>query len=345
MNIDDLYRQLRLGHVQAQGIVDTISDPLVVLDTRLCVLSANRSFFETFNVDGFETIGKPIYELGKGQWDIPELRKLLVEIIPRATAIIDYEVETEFPDLGRRTMLVTARGLTHAGGPRSILLTIKDATETIQQDIAKDILYGEMRHRVRNLLTIAEVMARTTSTEGRTADQYRDTFLGRFRALTQAHEIALGEPGGLGLQRVIECILVPYATATSVVIDDSPETDLECASLVTLSLVFHELATNAAKYGALSAPEGRVHVWWEINEAVEELCLHWVESGGPPVAPQVRNGQGSMLIASSVEYTLAGQLKQRYLKEGLQLALTIPISKSSAGREQGHAKDRADSGR
>ncbi|AZL59568.1 PAS domain-containing protein [Tabrizicola piscis] len=341
MNIDDLYRQLRSGHVQAQGIVDTISHPLVVLDARLCVQSANRTFFETFNVDGFETIGKPIYELGTGQWDIPELRRLLGEIIPRATAVIDYEVETYFPDLGQRTMLITARAMTHSGGPRGILLSIIDATDQVQRDLAKDILYGEMRHRVRNLLTIAEVLARTTTTAGRTAEQYRDTFLGRFRSLTQAHEIALGGPGGLGLRRVIECILAPYTTATSVLIEGGPEVDLESAKLVTLSLVFHELATNAAKYGALSVPEGRVAVHWEGGEAEGALRIHWVETGGPPVSPRVKKGHGTMLIASSVEYTLAGHLDQRFLTEGLQVDLTIPIPMCPAGGEQGHAKDRA----
>jgi hypothetical protein len=74
MNTEDLYRLLRTGHVQAQGIVDTIADPLLVLDGSLCVQSASRSFFETFKVDRYETIGKHIYELGDGQWNIPALR-------------------------------------------------------------------------------------------------------------------------------------------------------------------------------------------------------------------------------------------------------------------------------
>src|SRR5690606_11302041 len=90
MNMEDLYRLLRSGHVQAQGIVDTISDPLLVLDSNLCVLAASRSFFETFKVDRYETIGHPIYELGDRQWDIPELRRLLEDVIPKATALIDY---------------------------------------------------------------------------------------------------------------------------------------------------------------------------------------------------------------------------------------------------------------
>jgi len=102
--------------VKLQGIVDTVTDPLLVLDSALCVVAASRSFFDTFRIDPDDTIGSPISELGNGQWDIPELRRLLLDVIPKATAVINYEVEHEFPDLGRRTMLVTARTLHRPGG-------------------------------------------------------------------------------------------------------------------------------------------------------------------------------------------------------------------------------------
>ncbi|WP_367153800.1 PAS domain-containing protein [Mesorhizobium sp.] len=111
MNLEDLYRLLRTGHVQAQGIVDTVPDPLLVLDAGLTVQTANRAFFKTFAVERYQTIGEHLYELGNGQWDIPELRRLLSDVIPRSTAVIDYEVEHEFPGIGRKTMLVTARTL------------------------------------------------------------------------------------------------------------------------------------------------------------------------------------------------------------------------------------------
>src|SRR5689334_17215019 len=92
VNTEDLYRLLRNGHVQAQGIVDTVAEPLLVLDASLCVQSASRSFFEAFEVDRYETIGKYIYDLGNGQWDIPALRLLLMDVIPNASAVVDYRV-------------------------------------------------------------------------------------------------------------------------------------------------------------------------------------------------------------------------------------------------------------
>ena len=258
MNMEDLYRLLRTGHVQAQGIVDTVADPLLVLDESLCVQSASRSFFQTFKVDRDETIGKPIYELGSGQWDIPDLRRLLVEVIPKAAAVINYEVKHDFPGIGPRTMLVTARTLHHPdNGGHSMLLSIVDATDRFRRDEAKDMLFGELRHRMKNLLAVAQSIARQTTTEGRSAKQYRDDFLGRFGALVEAEDLAFAEQEEAGLEALIERSLVPYtANANAVVIRPGAAVELGPRRLMSLSLVLHELATNAAKYGALFG------TWW-----------------------------------------------------------------------------------
>ena len=93
MNLEDLYRLLRTTHLQAQSIVDTVREPLLVLDRELCVVAASRSFFETFKVGRDETVGQPLYELGERQWDIPDLRRLLEEVMPRSRAVEGYEVE------------------------------------------------------------------------------------------------------------------------------------------------------------------------------------------------------------------------------------------------------------
>jgi PAS domain-containing protein len=111
LDLDDLYRLLRTTHVQAQAVVDTVREPLLVLDRELTVLSASRSFYETFGVGRDETLGRHLYELGDGQWDIPDLRHLLEAVIPRSAAVEGYEVEHDFPGLGRRAVLLHARRL------------------------------------------------------------------------------------------------------------------------------------------------------------------------------------------------------------------------------------------
>lgn len=331
MDMEDLYRLLRAGHVQAQGIVDTVADPLLVLDESLCVQSANRSFFETFKVDRYETIGQPIYELGNGQWNIPELRRLLVEVIPKASAVIDYEVEHDFPGLGRRTMLLTARKLYHPdNGSRSMLLAIVDATDRYRRDALRDIIIGELRHRMKNLLGVAQSIARHTTTEGRSAEQYRDDFLGRFGALVEAEGLAFVEQDEAGLMAVLERIVAPYtADPEAVVIEPGAAVKLDPRTIRSLGLVLHELATNAAKYGALSASGGRVQISWQIDAAKDQLRIKWVESGGPPVTPPATTGYGTRLIQSAIAYGLGGQMEQEFAVGGLEAEIVLPLDASA----------------
>jgi two-component sensor histidine kinase len=332
LNMEDLYRLLRTGHVQAQGIVDTISDPLLVLDASLVVQSASRSFFETFNVDRYETIGQPIYELGNGQWDIPDLRRLLEEVIPKAAAIINYEVEHDFPGIGRRTMLVTARTLYHPDkGSHTMLLAFVDATDRRRRDVAKDMLFGELRHRMRNLLSVAQSMARQTTTEGRSAEEYRDDFLGRFAALVEAEDLAFTEQGETGVQELFDRIFAPFAAGPeAILIEPGPTVELSPRTIMSLSLVLHELATNAAKHGALSVPGGRIRVGWQVEDANRKLRLKWSENDGPPVTPPVTAGYGTKLIQSAIAYTLQGRVEHEYAPGGFQAEIVIPLGAASA---------------
>ena len=95
----------------AQDIVDTVREPLLMLDTNLRVQSANRAFYETFHVSSAETENQLIYELGNGQWDIPDLRTLLEDVIPTSSVFNDFELEHTFPIIGRRVMLLNGRKL------------------------------------------------------------------------------------------------------------------------------------------------------------------------------------------------------------------------------------------
>jgi PAS domain-containing protein len=110
-------------------IVDTVREPLVILNRDLQIIFANRSFYSTFRTVPEETVGQRIYDLGNRQWDIPELRRLLEEILPEESAFRNYEVVHEFPGIGSRTMLLNARRLIPTRGEQElILLAIEDVT-------------------------------------------------------------------------------------------------------------------------------------------------------------------------------------------------------------------------
>jgi PAS domain-containing protein len=97
----------------AESIINTMREPLIALDQNLRVVSASRSFYEVFKVKPEETVGQLIYDLGNKQWDIPKLRELLEDILPKKTTFDDYEVEHNFSTIGRRVMLLNARRILH----------------------------------------------------------------------------------------------------------------------------------------------------------------------------------------------------------------------------------------
>jgi two-component system CheB/CheR fusion protein len=121
---------LQEARLYAEAIVDTVRQPLVVLDAELRVLSANRAFYQGFQVTPEATVGKPVYELGERQLDVPRLRALLGEILRERGTVTNFEVEHDVPKIGRRTMLLNARILTRGGGrPDLILLASEDVTD------------------------------------------------------------------------------------------------------------------------------------------------------------------------------------------------------------------------
>ncbi|MBP9855579.1 MAG: PAS domain-containing protein [Candidatus Omnitrophica bacterium] len=113
-----------------ESIINTMHDPLIILYEDLKVALASRSFYQAFGVKSKETEGKFIYDLGNRQWDIPKLRQLLEEILPKTTSFNNFEIEHDFPHIGTRVMLLNAcRIYMEANRTKLIVITIKDITE------------------------------------------------------------------------------------------------------------------------------------------------------------------------------------------------------------------------
>jgi two-component system CheB/CheR fusion protein len=129
--INQLKNECQAAAEFAESVVETVREPLIVLDEDLRVVSANRSFYKTFAVSGEETQNRMIYDLGNRQWDIPDLRKLLGEILPQNSKFDDFRVEHNFPGIGRRRMILNARKVVQkqVGGKAMILLAIEDVTD------------------------------------------------------------------------------------------------------------------------------------------------------------------------------------------------------------------------
>jgi signal transduction histidine kinase/CheY-like chemotaxis protein len=137
----------------AQDVVDTVREPLLILDSSLRVHSANRAFYLTFHVSADETENRLIYELGNGQWDIPDLRTLLEDIVPMSSVFNDFELEHDFPVIGRRVMLLNARKLRQGSHAELLVLAMEDVTERrrAEGEVAKAKEAAETANRTKSL--------------------------------------------------------------------------------------------------------------------------------------------------------------------------------------------------
>ena len=136
----------------SENIINTVREPLIVLDQDLRVVTASRSFFDFFKVNPEDTVGQLIYDLGNKQWDIPKLRELLETILPEKATFDNYEVEHDFATIGRRTMLLNARQIQRVlGKERIILLAIEDITERKKTEEAIKGLNEELQDHLQEL--------------------------------------------------------------------------------------------------------------------------------------------------------------------------------------------------
>ncbi len=137
---------------KAEIIVETLREPLLVLSSKLEIISANQNFYKTFKVSPAQTIGRSIYAIGNGQWDIPKLRVLLEKIIPKSSAFDGYEVEHDFPDIGRRTIMLNAREIANKqGDPKIMLLAMEDITERKQaEELVRHLAYYDPLTKLAN---------------------------------------------------------------------------------------------------------------------------------------------------------------------------------------------------
>ena len=306
-----------------QAVFDTVIEPLVVLDSDLRIIIANRSFYQTFQVNRQDTEGRLIYEVGDRQWDIPELRTKLEKILPEHGELDGYDVERDFPGIGRRAFSLTARKVFYEGNNGAhILIALNDVTTArlanreVQQ---REVLLQEMQHRVANSLSIVAsilmLKARTVqSQETRThlEDAHKRVMS---IAAVQEHLHAVARAGSVDT--------IPYLTtltealARSMIADARPielsvsaaGSTISSAFAVSLGLIVTELVINAIKYAFPHNAGGQVRVIYELAETSWKLTVSDNGVGAPDGSVGV--GRSKSGLGTSIVNALAQQLDAR----------------------------------
>lgn len=197
------------------------------------------------------------------------------------------------------------------------------ADERQKADVRQKMLNEELNHRVKNILALIKSLVSHPAQDGKSIEDYINSLTGRIQALSLAHDQVIRGAGGGALQALIDAELSPYRGTVRAIEASGPDVLLDARAYSVLALVLHELATNAAKYGALSVSAGHLALHWIRTEA-SDCEIRWVERDGPVVGQPLQPGFGSVLIRRSIPYDLGGESDVEFAPAGTRVQLSIP---------------------
>lgn len=333
--IRDAQRQSEQNWRLAQNIVDTVRDPLVVLESDMTVVTASRAFLQMFNMTQEEIVGHRLGDLDEGQWDVPALQEFLKHVIPDNMPIDSFEVEDDFPQLGRRIFRLNARKVFRPGNHVTrLLLVFEDITEARLLERHRDVMAAELAHRIKNSL---QIISSFVSLELRQAAEpcvggYR-AMQARIGAVAQLYDL-ISRSAAFGPVRVDDYLKGLAASISSSLLGEGSKihisVDAEPLAIaaeraVTLGLIVNELATNAVKH-AFPDGEGQIVLGFGYRDG--EVVVTVSDNGVGLAATSASSAgapQGSRFVDAFARQ-IGGTLAKASGASGSTFTLRLPTS-------------------
>jgi len=214
------------------------------------------------------------------------------------------------------------------GAVAGVFVQGQDVTDAVRAADRQKLMIDELNHRVKNTLATVQSIAMQTARHHPDPNRFAEAFQARLMSLSHTHDLLTRSHWeGADLRAVLQHETDAHGGPTRIM-PNGPLVALDPAQALSLGMIFHELATNAGKYGALSTPDGRVFVDWSLaDQRARRLTLNWRESGGPPAAPPQRRGFGSRLIERNVRHDLAGEIELDYAEGGFIAEISFPLDR------------------
>jgi chemotaxis protein methyltransferase CheR len=336
-------RAIAMRKIVPLDVVETIREGLLVLERDLTIRFANRSFCQTFQVAPKDTVGRKLYELGNGQWDIPKLRTALKTIISDRKTIEAFEVDQFFPSIGRRVMVLNARKIYRPGNKiQQILLAIEDVTERMRLEREHAIahqristLMQELTHRVKNSLqsiaALVFIEARShKSGEGKAALErvsHRIDALGLLYSKLSKSDTVEAVDAATYLDDLCRELVASVQGATAIALKTDIDNELlPTDKAIPIGLVVNELVTNALKYAFPNETKGTVTV--TLKRAPGELRLTVADDGKGIDIRRADSGLGGRLVEGFAQQ-LGGQVERESGNQGTTVRLILPLRDDS----------------
>ena len=325
-----LMAELRDSEDRMRAIVNTVVDGIITIDDKGTVENLNPVAALIFGYSSGEVVGRNIKmlmpEADRREHDnylVSYLKTGQAKIIGFGRAVAGRRKDGSIVpiDLAINEMTVAGR--------RMFTGVVRDITERRRAEERQKLLVAELDHRVRNVLARVIAVIESTRRDSGSIDGFIRGLEGRIQSMAAAHGL-LSQSGwqGVGLGVLVRKQLAPYATAANVTISGA-DVVLSASATQAIAMVLHELVTNAAKYGALSTPSGRVAVRWDRGpNGAPVLRIEWRELDGPPVPAAVQSSYGTNLIRDLIPHELGGSVDLAFSPGGASCKIEIPLEQS-----------------
>jgi two-component system CheB/CheR fusion protein len=302
-----------------RNLFDSTQIATIFLDRNLVVRTftpAASSFFSLRPSD----VGRPLTELSS-RLDYPELKQHIDAVFETGETLNHHPARD---DQGRFHMVRINPYRDKENRIQGVVVTLVDVTSLAEAEKQNQVLISELNHRVKNMLAVVASIANRTRENSETKEEFAEALIGRLHAMSRAYGLLSKERWKeAAINELLRQELEPFGIDRFEL--DGAEVKLSPQQGLSLSMAIHELATNAAKYGALSKPRGRVVVKWSGEGDV--FTLAWRERDGPPVRKPEVNGFGLSLLQGEIGYRLGGHVETAFNRGGLEVQITFPMTR------------------
>ncbi|GJD32592.1 hypothetical protein PMNALOAF_3869 [Methylobacterium adhaesivum] len=325
---------LRASEASQRSILATVPVGILFAEAPSGRVVGGNAFMErvtgrsTIELDGVESYREWVARHVDGRRVAPTefpVARVIREGLERA----ELEAEFERPDGSRIWTLIVATPVRNAAGNvTGVVAAISDIDARKRAEEQRDLLNNELSHRMKNLLAMVQAIASNTLRGATDIDVAKEVLADRLITLGRAHDLLLGGAAEhAGMELVIRGAVGLQDDGSGRVRYSGPEVEIGGRAALALALMVHELATNAAKYGALLTTEGHVDIAWTLegDDAARTLAISWCESGGVAVVPPSRKGFGTRLIERGLVGAVDGKVSLTYPPDGVRCVVQAPL--------------------
>lgn len=317
-------------------VLDNITDGFFMLDAGLRFVNANPAFTRMTSQPSGAILGRAVFEVfPEATGSIWEQALQRVGKTGEAALVEDY-----YEPLGKWFEARVSRA------PEGLAVFLSDITDRKRAEQRQQLMMRELDHRVKNNLAAVLAITESSLRDADSLDQFSKSFVGRIRAMAAMHSLLAEQRWeGVGLLSMLHKVVAPYATDHSPnrISMTGPDLLLPSNAAPAICMTVHELATNAAKHGALSWEHGRVEIAWEFDPNSRDFRFRWAERAGPPVPENIEPGFGMDLLQGVVPYELDGETTVRFTREGLEATIFVPGASMRAAAVISHPTPEASS--